>query len=61
METQRPIQRFQNLLLVQDRLSQARIDEMEAEAKRIVDAAQRDAESLPYPPEEFLYQGVYAE
>ena len=37
------------------------LNEFESQARQIVDAAQRDAEQLPYPPEEFALEGVYAE
>jgi 2-oxoisovalerate dehydrogenase E1 component alpha subunit len=56
-----PIHRFQLVLMERGILTQAKIDEFEARARQIVDAAQREAESLPYPPESFALEGVYAE
>jgi 2-oxoisovalerate dehydrogenase E1 component alpha subunit len=56
-----PIQRFQNVLMARGILTQAKLDEFESRARQIVDEAQRDAEQLPYPPESFALEGVYAE
>jgi len=56
-----PVHRFQLVLMERGILTQAKIDEFEARARQIVDAAQREAESLPYPPESFALEGVYAE
>jgi 2-oxoisovalerate dehydrogenase E1 component alpha subunit len=44
-----PISRFQNVLLERGALNQAGINELEAKAKSVVDAAQRIAEDAPYP------------
>jgi 2-oxoisovalerate dehydrogenase E1 component alpha subunit len=56
-----PIQHFQNTLMERGVLTQAKIDEYEARARQIVDAAQREAEALPYPSGDFALTGVYAE
>ncbi|MCC7452493.1 MAG: thiamine pyrophosphate-dependent dehydrogenase E1 component subunit alpha [Anaerolineae bacterium] len=56
-----PIHRFQKLLMERGVLDQAKLNEFEAHARQIVDEAQREAERLPYPPEELVMQGVYAE
>jgi 2-oxoisovalerate dehydrogenase E1 component alpha subunit len=56
-----PIHHLQDGLIERGLLDQKTIDEYEARARTIVDEAQRFAESAPYPPESFLYGGVYAE
>ena len=56
-----PLQRFQKTLMERDILTSAKLDELEAHARRIVDDAQREAERAPYPPGEYALQGVYAE
>ncbi len=56
-----PITRFQHILMDRGVLTQAKLDEFEARARQIVDQAQRDAESLPYPPESSLYTNLYGE
>jgi len=56
-----PIQRFQNLLIERGILTQEKLSQFESRARQIVDAAQKDAEQLPYPPEIFALEGVYAE
>ncbi len=56
-----PIQRFQKYLMERGILTQAKLEDYETRARRIVDEAQRDAEAQPYPPESFAVVGVYAE
>jgi 2-oxoisovalerate dehydrogenase E1 component alpha subunit len=56
-----PIHHFQNVLMEKEILNQAKLDEFDVRARQIVDAAQREAENLPYPPESSAFQGVYAE
>jgi len=56
-----PIHRFKDTLLERGVLDQAKLNEFEARARQMVDEAQREAERLPYPPEESVMQGVYAE
>jgi 2-oxoisovalerate dehydrogenase E1 component alpha subunit len=56
-----PIQRFQKMLLEQGVLTEDKITAFEARARTLVDEAQRDAESAPYPPEESAFHGVYAD
>ncbi|NWF70430.1 MAG: thiamine pyrophosphate-dependent dehydrogenase E1 component subunit alpha [Chloroflexi bacterium] len=56
-----PILRFQNYLLENSIMTQAELDDADARAKSIVDAAQAEAESTPYPAPEFALGAVYAE
>lgn len=56
-----PVGRFAGLLLERGILTPALRDEYEARIRKIVDDAQRDGESLPYPPETEMYRWVYAE
>lgn len=44
-----PISRYQDLLLERGLLTPAKIDEYEAEARRMVDAAQKFTDNAPYP------------
>jgi 2-oxoisovalerate dehydrogenase E1 component alpha subunit len=56
-----PIQRFQKSLLERGLLTEEKIAAFEARARKLVDDAQRDAESAPYPSEESAFHGVYAD
>ncbi len=55
-----PILRFQKILLMENVLTQAVIDDYEARAKAEVDAAQVEAEAAPYPAPEAALGDVYA-
>jgi 2-oxoisovalerate dehydrogenase E1 component alpha subunit len=56
-----PIVRYQKYLLEQSLLTQAKIDEYEAEIAAEVDAAHQAAEDAPYPDPEDAMGAVYAE
>lgn len=55
-----PLVRYQAHLLEQGTLTQAQIDEYEAEVRAQVDSAQRAAEDAPYPAPEEALAPVYA-
>jgi 2-oxoisovalerate dehydrogenase E1 component alpha subunit len=56
-----PIVRYQKLLFDRGILTQAKLNEFESRARKIVDQAQREAEDAPYPSESTAFTGVYAE
>jgi 2-oxoisovalerate dehydrogenase E1 component alpha subunit len=55
-----PIARFQAYLLEKGILTQARLEEYEAQARDEIDAAQAEAEAAPYPPPETALGPVFA-
>src|SRR5258707_11247830 len=56
-----PIEHFQHQLTERGILNQGKLDEFEVRARKIVDEAQRDAEELPYPPDDLALENLYAE
>lgn len=55
-----PLPRFQSQLEDAGVLSKEKLDEMEAEARRLINEAQKAAEDAPYPPVESALSGVFA-
>lgn len=55
-----PIVTFKQKLIAEGILSEEKFEEMEKEIKAIVDEAVEFAEKSPEPPEEWLYEDVYA-
>jgi 2-oxoisovalerate dehydrogenase E1 component alpha subunit len=56
-----PLLRFEQTLRERGIMNDALREQYEIRAREIVDAAQRDAESAPFPPEESMYTKLYAE
>lgn len=55
-----PIARYQRYLIEKGFLTQTMIDEVEARARREIDAAQTAAEAAPYPPPDAAYGPIFA-
>jgi 2-oxoisovalerate dehydrogenase E1 component alpha subunit len=55
-----PIQHFEGQLMERGLLSAAERSDYDAKARQIVDEAQRQAEQLPYPDENTIYDKLYA-
>jgi 2-oxoisovalerate dehydrogenase E1 component alpha subunit len=55
-----PVSRFAATLTERGILTDDVRADYEARARQMIDAAQREAEALPYPPPSTLYEDVYA-
>ncbi|MBX3065054.1 MAG: thiamine pyrophosphate-dependent dehydrogenase E1 component subunit alpha [Anaerolineae bacterium] len=56
-----PIHHFERTLRERGLLSEQESTDYNARAKQMIDEAQRQAEQMPYPPEEMLYERLYAD
>lgn len=56
-----PVLHYATLLTEREVLTQAKRDEFESRARKIIDEAQREAENAPYPDESLIYEAVYRE
>lgn len=56
-----PIMRYEKHLMAEGIITQADLDEFEAKAKTMVDAAHKQAEAAPYPPGEAAIAPIFAE